>query len=124
MLGGLSCVGVWIFFLVVVTNVDASVSCEAYGNGTTFNLAPLTYDPNGVAPAGYSIADGYGDTFYINFCEEVSTVSYYDCSKNSPAASCQLSGGIYYSCGTVASTSFMYYQGLLTFVKQETRLIS
>ena len=110
-------VGLFLAVLFFLVAHGEAVSCEVSLNGTTYNLNPLTYDPNEAEPSETGVNLYSFANYFINFCEEVSTVSYYDCSKNSPAASCQLSGGTYYSCGTVASTSFMYYQGLLTFVK-------
>merc|ERR1711879_592211 len=51
-----------------------------------------------------------GDTFYVNFCSEVSSsfVSP-DCNKYGPSGSCQLSGQTYFPSGEVSSMEFVPY---------------
>ena len=84
-----------------------SVNCT-YTNstGTYWDLNPLTYNPSDPSPTGYSYSNS-ASTYFVNFCDEVSSNNLSDCNKNVPAGSCQSSSGNYHSAGTVSSVTFI-----------------
>ena len=81
-------------------------------NGTVWDLSGLTYNSSSpTAPSGYSLQTDSGSTFYINFCEQVSSTAVSpDCNKMNGSGSCQLSAASYYPAGNVASMVFQEYE--------------
>jgi len=102
----------WVLLLAVVALVAAQtapMSCEyTDGAGNTFDLSPLTYDPSQNSPTGYNAMDSSSQNYYINFCQQVSTVdtNTAPCNKAAPAAVCQSSGGNYHSAGAVSTQTW------------------
>merc|ERR1712137_1192102 len=98
----------WVLLLLVCASyVLAQNNCSyTDGSGNTFDLSPLTYDPSQSSPDGYNAQDTAGQTYYINFCQEVSQVSLSACSKTSPSAVCQTSSGNYHPAGSVSTQQF------------------
>ena len=85
-----------------------SVDCTFINStGSYWDLTPLRYDPTNPSPLGYSYPSYDGNTFYVNFCDEVSNSNLSDCNKSAPSGSCQRSTRNYYSAGTVASMTFV-----------------
>merc|ERR1712137_428336 len=98
----------WVLLLLVCASyVLAQNNCSyTDGSGNTFDLSPLTNDPSQSSPDGYNAQDTAGQTYYINFCQEVSQVSLSACSKTSPSAVCQTSSGNYHPAGSVSTQQF------------------
>ena len=101
----------WLVLLLIAVCVElcrsTAVPCSTIVNGTTIDLSSLSYDPrNPNPPLGYSFPSG-GNTYYVNFCNKVSSVTYPDCSRNGPSGSCQLSAGVYNSAGLVSTQVFV-----------------
>jgi len=86
-----------------------SVDCTyTNSSGAYWNLTPLRYDPSEPSPSGYSLITTQGSTFYVNFCDEVSTNNLNDCNSDAPAGSCQQTGNpsSFYSAGAVSGMTF------------------
>merc|ERR1712108_53006 len=77
--------------------------------GTSIDITPLSYDPTQSAPDGYSYSTSDGNTFYVNFCEQVASNINEVCNKNAPNGACQQSGTAYYASGTVSSMVWLNY---------------
>ena len=98
-----------VLFAVALAYSPAYPCTYTNSNGTMYDLSSLAYDPSGSPPAsGYSYLSG-GNTFYINFCDSVSTTELAACNREAPAGSCQLSAGSYVSCGAASSASLGPY---------------
>lgn len=81
--------------------------------GDKYDLAPLSYNPQGAAPpSGYDYYDAAGNVFYVNFCNPVSSTST-SVACNSAymdgSAVCQLAAGIYRSAGQTNSQVWVPY---------------
>ena len=105
--------------LFVLFSCTLSVLCDSSNcsytdtDGNYYDLSPLTYDPSSPSPSTYQISDTY-NTYYINFCEEVSQlIGNGTCSDDNSAATCQYSGGSYYSCGSSDNYEWTSYQSKL-----------
>jgi len=96
-------------------NVETVMPCT-YTSPTTgekYDLSPLSYDPDGFAPAaGYDYYDTAGNVFYINFCNPVSSHSVSvacNAAYMDGSAVCQLAAGIYRSAGQTNSQTWVDY---------------
>mmetsp|Transcript_52141 Transcript_52141/g.79162 ORF Transcript_52141/g.79162 Transcript_52141/m.79162 type:complete len:232 (+) Transcript_52141:52-747(+) len=101
-----------LFVVLLVASILAQnqVPCQGNVNGTLWDLSPLTYDPEGTPPIGYSFSaiDGSANTYYINFCDVVApSISNSACSRRvANPGSCQLSGATYYNAGAVSTMTW------------------
>ena len=100
--------------LFVLFSCTLSVLCTCSytdTDGNYYDLSPLTYDPSSASPSNYQITDTAGNTYYINFCAEVSeSIGNGTCNENYPSGSCQHSGISYYSCGALSTYTWIPYQ--------------
>merc|ERR1712167_87225 len=94
--------------MVVVACQNTTAPCTFTSNGHTYDLSALTYDPSQSSPDGYSTMDQSEHTYFINFCQQVSTVdsSTIGCNNLGPTAVCLVSGPVKASCGVVANQVF------------------
>merc|ERR1712130_864846 len=76
--------------------------------GNSYDLSDLSYDPSQLSPDGYNGVDQNQQAYFINFCQQVSTVDSRTtgCSKSAPAAACQDSGGNIHNAGLVSQQVF------------------
>merc|ERR1712137_1318811 len=110
-MGFLSVMKCWLLLLAFIAFVVAQApSCQFTdpASGNSYDLSSLTYDPSQASPAGYSGNDQSGQTYYINFYQQVSTTDSKTatCNKFAPASSCQTSGGNYHSAGALSTQVF------------------
>lgn len=96
-------------FVTFVVCVQNNCTFTMKVNGTTeeFDLSPLTYDPSQPPPPNYQIVGADSNTYYINFCEQVSISL--GCSDNYEYAACQKSGLNYFGTGAVYSQTIVPY---------------
>ena len=95
----------------LVLGVTAATSCRyTNGTGASWDLTPLSYDPQGGVPSGYSFSALDGSELFINFCDQVaSSIGNDACNENMPSGSCQYDSGNYFSNGDASTATFIAF---------------
>ena len=95
-----------VFLFIHVVHPLSNCTFTDPDTGVIYDLSALTYDPTLPSPAGYDGQDMNGQTYYINFCEQVSMVNLSACSTTSPTSSCQTGSGNIHPAGATRTQRF------------------